>query len=149
MSLAEMTPPENRLDVRIPGAQNAELFEFCDDLFGGWSSPQNDADTNLLFFGTLMFLTLTGLPWYAVKVGFTQADWLLFAFFTVMTGLSITVGYHRLFAHRSFEASPLIRVLAIFFGAAAFEQSTLMWASQHRDHHRRVAWKKFCADSCE
>jgi stearoyl-CoA desaturase (delta-9 desaturase) len=56
----------------------------------------------------------------------------------VATGLGITVGYHRLFAHATYKANSLVQFLLLFFGAAAFEQSTLKWASQHRDHHRYV-----------
>src|SRR3989338_3286557 len=59
-------------------------------------------------------------------------------FFMAMTGLSVTVGYHRLFAHVSFKAHPLVRFLVLFFGAAAFEQSALKWAALHRTHHQYV-----------
>lgn len=93
---------------------------------------------NLLFFGFMGALTLTALPWYGFHIGFSRPEWMLFWTFVVITGLSITVGYHRLFSHRAFQASPVVTFLALFFGAAAFEQSTLMWASQHRDHHRFV-----------
>ena len=53
----------------------------------------------------------------------------------VATGMSITMGYHRLFAHRTFKASPIVRFLLLFFGAATFEESALKWSSQHRQHH--------------
>ncbi len=93
---------------------------------------------NLLFFSTITCLAVIGLPWYWTHVGISRMEWLLFAWFVLTTGLSITIGYHRLFAHRAFKASRIITFLSLFFGAAAFEQSALMWASQHRDHHRYV-----------
>lgn len=93
---------------------------------------------NMIFFSFMGVLTLTALPLYGFHVGFSRPEWILFWAFVITTGLSITVGYHRLFAHRAFQASPVITFLALFFGAAAFEQSTLMWASQHRDHHQFV-----------
>ena len=93
---------------------------------------------NLLFFGSLLFITFTALPFYAVRVGISRSEWLLFFGFVIATGLSITVGYHRLFAHRSFQANRLVTFLSLLFGAAAFEQSALMWSSQHRDHHLYV-----------
>jgi stearoyl-CoA desaturase (Delta-9 desaturase) len=58
--------------------------------------------------------------------------------FTFLTGMSITVGYHRLFAHKAFKAHPTLQLLAIFFGAGAFQESTLQWCSQHRQHHKYV-----------
>ena len=93
---------------------------------------------NLLFFSTVTLLAVAGLPWYWTRVGISRGEWTLFWWFVVATGLSITIGYHRLFAHRSFKASRILTFLSLFFGAAAFEQSALMWASQHRDHHRFV-----------
>jgi len=93
---------------------------------------------NLTFFSIITLLAVIGLPWYWTQVGISRVEWVLFAWFVFATGLSITIGYHRLFAHRAFKASRLITFLSLFFGAAAFEQSALMWASQHRDHHRYV-----------
>ena len=93
---------------------------------------------NIILLGSLLLMTLTALPWYAIRVGISRSEWWLFLGFVIATGLSITVGYHRLFAHRSFQASPLITFLALFFGAGALEQSALTWSSQHRDHHRYV-----------
>ena len=94
--------------------------------------------TNIILFGTLLLLTLTALPWYAIEVGISPVEWWLFAGLAIATGMSITVGYHRLFAHRSFQANPFVIFLSLVFGAAAFEQFALMWSSLHRDHHRYV-----------
>lgn len=56
----------------------------------------------------------------------------------VVTGMAVTGGYHRLFAHKSFEAKWPIKVLLLLFGAASFENSALRWASDHRNHHKYV-----------
>jgi len=53
-------------------------------------------------------------------------------------GLSITVGYHRLFSHRSHKAKwPLVLFYAIF-GAGSFQNSILEWSSDHRKHHKET-----------
>ncbi len=87
--------------------------------------------------GTL-FLTLTAVPVYLWKFGL---DWfqvgLFFAMF-VCTGMSITLGYHRLFSHRAFEGHWIVRLLTLIFGSAAFENSALLWSSEHRRHHKHV-----------
>jgi stearoyl-CoA desaturase (delta-9 desaturase) len=54
------------------------------------------------------------------------------------TGFSITLGYHRLFSHMTFRARLPVRLFTLIFGAAAFENSVLMWASDHRRHHKYV-----------
>lgn len=58
------------------------------------------------------------------------------AVFAVLTNLSITMGYHRLFSHKSYEAHPVLQALLLFIGAGAFQGSALKWSSDHRLHHR-------------
>jgi stearoyl-CoA desaturase (delta-9 desaturase) len=53
----------------------------------------------------------------------------------VVCGLSITAGYHRLFAHRTYRASAALRWCFLVFGAAAFQSSALSWSADHRAHH--------------
>ena len=77
-------------------------------------------------------LTVTALPVYLWFFGF---DWFHAGMFFVMfilTGFSITAGYHRFFAHKTFEAKWPLRLMVLIFGAAAFENSVLMWTSDHR-----------------
>jgi stearoyl-CoA desaturase (delta-9 desaturase) len=89
-----------------------------------------------------VFLVLTPLlaavvcPLYVWRFGLPAYQVLLFAGFFVATGLSITLGYHRLFSHRSFQARWPVRLLGLLFGAAAFENSALTWAADHRRHHK-------------
>jgi stearoyl-CoA desaturase (Delta-9 desaturase) len=54
------------------------------------------------------------------------------------TGLAVTAGYHRLFAHKSYEASGLVKLMMLLLGAAAFENSARLWSSDHRNHHKYV-----------
>ena len=50
--------------------------------------------------------------------------------------LGITIGYHRCFAHRSFDCHWSIRWLITICGTSAFESSVLDWSKDHRAHHR-------------
>ncbi|CAE7267439.1 unnamed protein product [Symbiodinium sp. KB8] len=59
-----------------------------------------------------------------------------------LTGLGITAGYHRLFSHRSFEASPFFRVLLLLLGSGSVQGSILWWCRDHRAHHRYVDTEK-------
>jgi stearoyl-CoA desaturase (delta-9 desaturase) len=93
--------------------------------------------TSAFLIGTF-FLTLTAVPLYLWYFGI---DWFHFAVFAVLlvaTGFSITLGYHRLFAHKTFRAKLPVRLFTLIFGAAAFENSALLWASDHRRHHKHV-----------
>ena len=53
----------------------------------------------------------------------------------VLCGLSITAGYHRLFAHRTYRATPPVRWAFLVFGAGSFQNSALAWSADHRAHH--------------
>jgi len=58
--------------------------------------------------------------------------------FLWINGLSITAGYHRLWSHNTYKAHPVLSVLFALFGAAAVQNSILLWASGHRQHHRHI-----------
>ena len=69
------------------------------------------------------------------------ASWGAFALFAVtymIGGLSITVGYHRLYAHRAYNANPVFEWCVLIGSALAFEMSALMWSHDHRKHHNHV-----------
>jgi len=50
--------------------------------------------------------------------------------------VGITAGYHRLFSHRSFDATGLLRMIVTFMGTQSFEGSVFDWCLDHRAHHR-------------
>ena len=54
---------------------------------------------------------------------------------TVACGLGITAGYHRLFAHRTYNPVAPVRWALLAFGAATFQNSALSWSADHRAHH--------------
>jgi stearoyl-CoA desaturase (Delta-9 desaturase) len=87
--------------------------------------------------GTL-FLTLTVVPWYIWNYGLNWFQGVLFLLYFVATGLSITLGYHRLFSHLSFKAGWPVKLFTLVFGAAAFENSALIWCADHRLHHKHT-----------
>ena len=93
---------------------------------------------NVAFLGGLALTALVGTPLYLWKHGLDPFLTLLFLAFFAATGLSITLGYHRLFSHLSFKASWPVRMFTLLFGAAAFENSALHWAADHRRHHKHV-----------
>ena len=77
-------------------------------------------------------ISLTAVPLYLWRFG---VDWFQFALFAAMfaaSGFSISLGYHRLFSHIAFQASWPVRLFTLIFGAGAFENSVIMWSSEHR-----------------
>jgi stearoyl-CoA desaturase (delta-9 desaturase) len=93
--------------------------------------------TSSFLIGTAL-IALIGLPIYLFKFGIDWFQFAMFAFYLIATMMSITVGYHRLFSHLSFKAKTPVRLFTLIFGACAFENSCLDWASDHRRHHKHV-----------
>ena len=53
----------------------------------------------------------------------------------VITCMGVTLGYHRMFTHRSFQSSPAFRTLIAVLGSMAVEGSVITWVADHRKHH--------------
>lgn len=94
--------------------------------------------TNVALFSLTGIAALTVVPWYGIVHGYGMAAWGWFAFFLVANGMSITGGYHRLWAHRAYDARAPLKVLYLVFGAMALQNSALVWCTGHRAHHRFV-----------
>jgi stearoyl-CoA desaturase (delta-9 desaturase) len=54
----------------------------------------------------------------------------------LLTGIGITVGYHRLFTHRSFETYPAVRYTLALLGQMGVEGDVVTWVADHRKHHQ-------------
>ena len=101
--------------------------------------PERKLDwTNTSFLIITPLIALTVMPWYLYTWGLPWPVWVLFGLYMVATGLGITGGYHRLFSHRSYQASVPVRLFYLIFGAAACENSALKWSADHRRHHLYV-----------
>jgi stearoyl-CoA desaturase (Delta-9 desaturase) len=53
----------------------------------------------------------------------------------LLTGIGVTVGLHRLLAHRSFEAAPAVRGTLAVLGTMAMQGPVIRWVTNHRKHH--------------
>ncbi|MGQ0697738.1 MAG: acyl-CoA desaturase [Panacagrimonas sp.] len=91
-----------------------------------------------ILFSVTTLLLLTVFPLYAWHHDFSGAAWIWFFVFLYASGLSITGGYHRLWAHRAYEARLPLRIFYMLFGAQSLQNSILVWASMHRVHHKNV-----------
>jgi len=91
-----------------------------------------------IFFGLSNLAALTLVPWWGLTQGYSGSAWLAAGLLLAANGLSITIGYHRLWSHRTFKARWPLRLALAFFGAMALQNSIYIWAARHRVHHRHV-----------
>ena len=59
----------------------------------------------------------------------------LFLAFYFLTGLGITIGFHRLLTHRSFEGGPMLKATFLILGSMAVQGRAIDWAANHLKHH--------------
>ncbi len=93
---------------------------------------------NALMFALTFAAAAVLVPWYGLTHGFGLADWGVFVFFLIANGMAITAGYHRLWAHRAYEAHWVVRLFYLVFGTMALQNSAFAWCSGHRTHHLHV-----------
>jgi stearoyl-CoA desaturase (delta-9 desaturase) len=68
-----------------------------------------------------------GLGWHDIVIAFV---------FYVVTGMGITMGFHRHFTHSSFKAAKPLHVSLAIAGSLAIEGPVLVWVADHRRHHK-------------
>jgi stearoyl-CoA desaturase (delta-9 desaturase) len=100
------------------------------------SAPRNWTTT--LMFAITFVVAVTVVPWYGYTHGYHVAAWVSFTLLLGANGMAITCGYHRLFAHATYEAHPALKVAYLLFGAMALQNSALVWSANHRVHHRYI-----------
>jgi stearoyl-CoA desaturase (Delta-9 desaturase) len=81
------------------------------------------------------FAGLAAAVYLAWGHGIGLADVLLALAFYTITGLGVTIGFHRLLTHRAFTAAPALRVALAIAGSMAFEGDVIGWVAAHRRHH--------------
>ena len=84
----------------------------------------------------VIFLSL--LPFYLYYAFPSWGVWISAGVLLYLTGLSITGGYHRFYAHRAFKTHPIVESFLLFFSAMAAQGSALRWSFDHRLHHAHV-----------
>jgi stearoyl-CoA desaturase (delta-9 desaturase) len=81
------------------------------------------------------FLALGIVCWQVWNELLHWSDIAVFGILYVLTGLGVTVGFHRLFTHRSFATKPWMRGTLAVMGSAAIEGPVISWVADHRKHH--------------
>lgn len=82
------------------------------------------------------FLGLVAAPFFLWGWGFSWTDLGLLLGMYLATALGITVGFHRLFVHRSFETYTWVKVVFGVLGSMALQGSLFKWVAYHRRHHQ-------------
>ncbi|KPC59953.1 acyl-CoA desaturase [Streptomyces chattanoogensis] len=97
--------------------------------------------------GRRMYVTITAVIVIAPFAGLALAipllwgsvvrplDLVLLAVFYVVSGLGVTVGFHRGLTHGSYTAAPALRIALAVAGSLSFQGDVIDWVATHRRHH--------------
>ncbi len=118
-----------------PAGQPTDELPPADGRAGAIDQALIDQVANVVV--TVVPVGLVGLAmWSAWGGALRWPDLVVLAITYLLTGVGVTVGYHRLFTHRSFKTSAPMRALFAALGSAAIEGPVIEWVANHRKHHR-------------
>jgi len=122
--------PETVPTGSLPGARPAPL-------------PDVEPEQSTVFerfliglFVVVPLLAVAAAAWMAWGWGLGWRDALIAAIFYVVSGMGISMGFHRYFTHSSFKATRPLRVALAIAGSMAIEGPLLTWVADHRRHHK-------------
>jgi sn-1 stearoyl-lipid 9-desaturase len=81
----------------------------------------------IIHIGALLALLPSNFSWTGIGLA-VFLHWLT-------GGLGITLGWHRLVTHRSFQTPKWLEYMLVFFGALAMQGGPIWWVGLHRHHH--------------
>ena len=114
------------LDERKPAEGPKPVFE---------GTKRHGEQFMLYTFVILPFLAFLAAVPVAWGWGLGWTDVVLFVTFYYLSGLGVTIGYHRLFTHGSFKANRPLRIALAIAGSMAIEGPVIRWVADHRRHH--------------
>ena len=110
--------------VSIQKPLNIDLLEFPEKQKLNWP--------------TTLVLLLLHLGAIAALFMFSWANLAVLLFLLwFATGLGISMGYHRLHTHRSYQVPLALEYLFAVCGALTFEGGPIFWVATHRIHHQK------------
>ncbi len=81
-----------------------------------------------IHFVALFALIPSNFNWHAIAVAFVL--------YWITGGLGITLGFHRLVSHRSFQTPKWLEYCLVFCGTLACQGGPIEWIGLHRIHHK-------------
>lgn len=116
-------------------SESDEALELTENEQTGEIEPY---ETEIVWGNIVKFVILHGLAFYSLTY-FPLISWKtwLFVFFSVQfSGAGITMGAHRLWAHKTYKAKLPLRIILAIANSMAGENSIYIWSRDHRTHHK-------------
>lgn len=125
--------PQQTCEIFVNGVLNENDVETVD---GGLAvQPKRQANRrkiSLVWRNIILFAYLHIAAVYGLWLMLTSATWSTGIFAMILyacSGLGITAGAHRLWAHRAYKAKWPLRVILMLFNTLAFQDAAMHWVS--------------------
>ena len=92
----------------------------------------------ILILVLLPAVSLTCIPIYIYINGIVWQEPVILIMGWVLSGLGITIGYHRLFSHKAFKTHVFVEWIFMFLASMAIQNTIVKWCSDHRRHHKKL-----------
>jgi stearoyl-CoA desaturase (delta-9 desaturase) len=89
---------------------------------------------NVILFALLHLGSLVGLYQLLFTAKWLTLGWVMVCW--TISGVAITAGSHRLWAHKSYKAKLPLRVILVAMNCVAFQNDVIEWSRDHRCHHK-------------
>ncbi len=130
MSHAAVAPPGPPEMGAVEGGAVAERATLGEDV-----QSRKEQVALALFIAVPFLAVLAAVPVaWGGWLGWSDVAVLVLMF--SVTGHGVTVGYHRLFTHRSFKPNRPVKVALAVAGSMAIEGPVVRWVADHRKHHK-------------
>ena len=96
-----------------------------------------DFITSIILF-SFPAITIICIPLYIYNYGIVWQEPILLLIGWFLSGLGITIGYHRYFSHKAFKANFIFEWMFMILGTMAIQNTILQWCSNHRLHHKKL-----------
>jgi len=123
MTLTDQTTVQTLRDAQPAGKPMVE------------GTKQRGEQFMLYVFVIVPFLALLAAVPIVWGWGIGWTDLVLAVFFYYLSGMGVTVGYHRYFTHGSFKANRALKIALAVAGSLAIEGPVIRWVADHRRHH--------------
>ena len=122
--------PENTPDAAVPVTAEAESAKI--------SQPADFWNRSIMLTAIVApFLGFLAGIYYCWSIGWMGWPFLILIAATwCASGMGVTIGFHRLATHSSFETYRPLRAIWMMMGALSIEGSPLVWCAVHRRHHQ-------------
>lgn len=131
--IAKPQSPEAQEDARLSAPRAGELGPTPEEIQVPVMENLDRVITGVITAVPPLLLLLA-----ALRTWNHELHWRDIAIFVIMyipTGMGVTIGFHRLLTHRSFQTSPALRGVFAVLGTMAVEGPVISWVADHRKHH--------------